>query len=39
MSRRAKHKPDEYKDITMLFMKESVRALMGEDFRQEFPWV
>lgn len=21
-----------------LFMKESLRALMGEDFRQEFPW-
>ena len=21
-----------------IFMKESLRALMGEDFRQEFPW-
>jgi len=21
-----------------VFMKESLRALMGEDFRQEFPW-
>lgn len=21
-----------------VFMKESLRGLMGEDFRQEFPW-
>ena len=21
-----------------VFMKESLRTLMGEDFRQEFPW-
>ena len=21
-----------------LFMKESLRELMGDDFRQEFPW-
>jgi hypothetical protein len=21
-----------------IFMKESLRALMGDDFRQEFPW-
>ena len=23
---------------TPVFMKESLRALMGDDFRQEFPW-
>ena len=21
-----------------IFMKESIRGLMGDDFRQEFPW-
>ena len=27
-----------YKAGTPIFMKESLRGIMGDDFRQEFPW-